>query len=61
MALDISTQENLYSINLYTSAGKAYFLNSTAREQSNCRQQHKMENRLDLKWLRRFKRAGRPL
>jgi len=40
-------EENFYSIDHYTSSRKAYFLDSTTREQSNCRRQHKMENRLD--------------
>jgi hypothetical protein len=50
------TQET--SINFYTSARKAYFRYSTTREQSNCRQEHKMEKRLDRRWLRRIKHAG---
>ena len=58
LALNIFAQEILHSINLYTSSRKAYFLDSTTREQSKCRQQHNMENRLDQRGLSRFKRAG---
>ena len=58
VALNIFTQEHLYSINLYTSARKAYFRDSTTREQSNCRREHKMEKLLDRRWLRRIKRVG---
>ena len=61
VAMNIFTQEVLYSINLYISASKAHFLDSATRQQRNFRRQHKMESLLVRRWLRRSKRAGRTL